>query len=239
MAVASYKDLCIDAADPRRIAAFWGGVLGLRVEDAPHGAVLRGATPEHTIWINAVPEAKAVKHRVHLDVLAASLADLEALGARVLDTETDGGRWTVVADPEGGELCAFLRDVVPEERLHALAVDSIDHVAQAEWWGHVYGAEVVHHPQGYSTVRHVPGMPITTFDFAPVPERKAAKNRVHWDVTVADTSELVAEGATLLRPRGDGIAWDVLADPEGNEFCAFVQADARPTQSSDPVGTAR
>ena len=33
---------------------------------------------------------------------------------------------------------------------------------------------------------------------------------------------LVAAGATVLRPKGDdGIRWWVMADPEGNEFCAF------------------
>jgi len=28
--------------------------------------------------------------------------------------------------------------------------------------------------------------------------------------------------ATLLRARDDDIRWDVLADPEGNEFCCFA-----------------
>jgi predicted enzyme related to lactoylglutathione lyase len=49
------------------------------------------------------------------------------------------------------------------------------------------------------------------------------KNRVHWDVTLADTTieGLVAAGATLLRPKDDDIRWWIMADPEGNEFCAF------------------
>ena len=33
--------------------------------------------------------------------------------------------------------------------------------------------------------------------------------------------ELLGAGARLLRARGDDIEWDVLADPEGNEFCLF------------------
>ena len=33
---------------------------------------------------------------------------------------------------------------------------------------------------------------------------------------------LVAAGATLLRRRDDEIGWDILADPEGNEFCVFT-----------------
>lgn len=35
----------------------------------------------------------------------------------------------------------------------------------------------------------------------------------------ADTSA----GATLIRARDDEIAWDVLADPDGNEFCVFAR----------------
>ena len=33
--------------------------------------------------------------------------------------------------------------------------------------------------------------------------------------------EMQAAGATLLRSRDDEISWDVMADPEGNEFCVF------------------
>ena len=59
--------------------------------------------------------------------------------------------------------------------------------------------------------------------FGAVPEPKTVKNRIHWDVW-GDTSELLAAGATLLRARDDHeIGWDVLADPEGNEFCVFAR----------------
>jgi hypothetical protein len=33
------------------------------------------------------------------------------------------------------------------------------------------------------------------------------------------------DSATLLWAQDDEISWNVLADPEGNEFCAFVTAD--------------
>jgi hypothetical protein len=36
-----------------------------------------------------------------------------------------------------------------------------------------------------------------------------------------DRDALLAAGATLLRAQDDDIRWDVLADPEGNEFCCF------------------
>jgi predicted enzyme related to lactoylglutathione lyase len=61
------------------------------------------------VFVN-VPEAKRVKNRVHLDIVAdgsqtAELARLQALGARVIDDRRDvsPGGWVVLADPEGNE----------------------------------------------------------------------------------------------------------------------------------------
>jgi hypothetical protein len=223
VSIARFKDLCLDAGDVACMGEFWAAVLGraFEQEDAGDG-VLRGPAPGHTIWINGVPEPKTAKNRVHLDIYARSLADLEALGATVIERFP---RWTVMADPEGGEFCAFLRDEIPPERLHGLVVDCADPAAQARWWGAVYGVDVIGHASDggeWFTLEGVPGMPIATMDFVPVPEPKTVKNRVHWDVTAPDVAALVSAGATLLREAGGDIRWHVLADPEGNEFYAFA-----------------
>lgn len=225
MALARFKDLCLDASDAVLLGEFWASVLARRFESHPDGdgAVL-GPTPEHTVWINVVPEAKSVKQRVHLDIYAASLEELERLGATVLEPEGDGRRWTVMADPEGGEFCAFLRAELPPERLHGLVVDCSDHRSLARWWGEVYGVPVIDQEQGYSTLAEVPGMPIETMDFVPVSEPKAVKNRIHWDVAAGSLAPLLDAGATMVLPMGDDRRWTVLADPEGNEFCAFLPA---------------
>ncbi len=224
MAIARFKKLCLDANDPARLGTFWAAVL--RREWKPYangeGGVF-GPTPQHTLWLNRVSEPRAVKHRAHLDIYAESLADLEELGATVVLPEGDDRRWTVLTDPEGGEFCAFLRAEPPAERLHGLVVDSADPAAQASWWAEVYGADVVHNEGGWSTVEHVPGMPIETMDFVPVPEPKAVKNRLHWEVTAPEVQPLLDAGAALLREPGGDLRWYVLADPEGNEFCAFVE----------------
>ena len=34
-------------------------------------------------------------------------------------------------------------------------------------------------------------------------------------------TDIVDAGATVLREPDDDISWWILADPEGNEFCAF------------------
>jgi hypothetical protein len=223
MAIARFKDLCLDAGDPAGLGQFYAAVLGRtwEADDVGEG-LLRGPTPAHTIWINRVPEAKSVKQRVHLDVYARDLADLAALGATVLEPQHDPRTWTIMADPEGGEFCAFLRAEVPAERLHGLELDCADAEAQARWWGTVYGVDVTRN-DGWLTLEDVPGMPIRTMDFAPVPEPKIVKNRIHWDVTVPDVAPLVEAGATVLREPDDEIRWHVLADPEGNEFCAFTR----------------
>ncbi len=224
MAIARFRKVCVDAIEPQRLGRFWSGVLDRewRAYDNGEGGLF-GPTRGHTVWFNKAAEPRTVKHRVHLDIYARTLADLEKLGARVLEPQVEGRHWTVMADPEDGEFCAFLRDEVPVERNHGLVVDSADPAAQAVWWSHVYGGDVEHNDKGWSTVEHVPGMPILTMDFNPVPEPKTVKNRIHWDVDVPDLQALLDAGATLLRPRGGDIDWHVLADPEGNEFCAFVE----------------
>jgi predicted enzyme related to lactoylglutathione lyase len=65
-----------------------------------------------------------------------------------------------------------------------------------------------------------------TIWFNRVPEPKVTKNRVHIDVNLTGEDEierLVARGATVLRPLGavPDEPWAIMADPEGNEFCAF------------------
>ncbi len=223
MAMARFKDLCLDAGSPARLGAFWAAALGRAWQEQEPGGdgLLTGPTAQHTIWVNQVPEAKTIKQRVHLDIYARELADLEALGATVVEPWPSQHRWTVMADPEGGEFCAFLRLQVPDERLHGLVVDCADPESQARWWAGVFGVGVTRN-DGWYTLENVLGLPGVTMDFDPVPEPKTVKNRIHWDVTVPDVAPLAAAGAVVLREPGGDIGWHVLADPEGNEFCAFT-----------------
>ena len=231
MPLATYKDLCLDATDAKVLGEFWAGALGLDVQPAGEEGDYRllGPTPEHTIWVNRVAEPKTVKHRMHLDVNTESVERLVELGARVLDA--DSFRWTVMADPEGGEFCAFVREGEIERRLYEIGVDSGDSAEDchriAAWWADVLGASLVDDESGYSYVEDIAGAPYESIDFAPVPEPKTVKNRVHLDVTTSDLDGLVAAGATVLRPRDGEIGWTVLADPDGNEFCAFVPGERR------------
>ncbi|MDP2774494.1 MAG: VOC family protein, partial [Nocardioides sp.] len=65
--------------------------------------------------------------------------------------------------------------------------------------------------------------------FIEVPEGKAGKNRLHFDLRPRTGSRddelgrLLSQGATEVEDHrgkyGPGTGWVVLADPEGNEFC--------------------
>jgi hypothetical protein len=182
------------------------------------------------IAICPVPEPKTVKNRVHLDLHTESVEALVALGATVLPEQDDRDRWTVLADPEGNELCAFVREPekLPAYLVYELVVHCVDAVAVGRWWADVFGVPVQSEEDApWCWLEDVPAVPFEAWVFAPVPEPKTVKNRMHWDV-YGDPQELVAAGATKLWEvpgRTRPIAWTVLADPEGNEFCVFPLAD--------------
>jgi predicted enzyme related to lactoylglutathione lyase len=118
--------LCVDSTDPAQLAAFWREALGWRqthaeddqvVLEPPAGSPEDGVAPD--ILFLRVPESKAGKNRLHIDLRpedqAAEVARLEALGA----TRVDVGQgpevtWVVMADPEGNEF-DVLRAYRPDE----------------------------------------------------------------------------------------------------------------------------
>lgn len=225
MTLAHFKDLCVDATDARRLGTFWAGALGLQLHPLDDGDVqLTGPTPQHTIWVNTVPEPVTVKQRVHLDIHAARVEDVLALGASVVDR--DSFPWAVLRDPEGGELCVFERTEVPADRLYEVVVDSSEPPVVAAWWADVLGARSGEGDGGVAWIDEIPGAPFENIVFVPVPEPRTVKNRIHLDLVTPDVAALVDHGARVLRERDDAVDWTVLADPEGNEFCAFLPADA-------------
>jgi hypothetical protein len=220
----------MDAASADRLAEFWAPTLGMRATGLDdYRTRLDGSRENALIWIDPVPERKAVKHRVHLDVEIGGLGGLRGLGATELRAPTDEDEWWVMSDPEGGEFCAFLREDRPRlpGRLLSVVVDSVDPVAQAAWWAEVLDLPHEREPREHFAALEGAGkLPFDFFCFVPVPEPKAGKNRIHWDLACSDVSTLVAHGARILREPSEDISWHVMADPEGNEFCAFTPGEA-------------
>jgi hypothetical protein len=218
MAFARWRALCMDAQDAAKLAGFWASVLGLSPSDGNNGSIrLDGATEDQQVWVDPVPEPKSVKHRVHLDVEVGDLDGIQQLGATVIRPPGGDRTWWVMADVEGGEFCAFIRDgrdSLPG-RLYEVVVDSAEPDAISAWWGELMGLKREDNALSGA-------LPYDYLCFGQVPEPKTVKNRVHWDVVAPDVSALVNAGARMLRDPDDDIFWHVLADPEGNEFCAFA-----------------
>ncbi len=118
--------LCIDSADPAKLASFWEAALGWRrtfeeddqvALEPPTGSREDGIVPD--LLFLQVPEQKSGKNRLHLDLRpadqGAEVARLEGLGARRADVgQGPEVTWVVMADPEGNEFCV-LRPFTPAE----------------------------------------------------------------------------------------------------------------------------
>src|SRR3954453_21110670 len=114
-----FQALCVDAADPAKAADFWEAALGWRrtydepdevVLEPPAGSPEDGVSPD--LLFLRVPEGKAVKNRLHIDLRPddqqAEVARLEALGARRIDIgQGPDSTWVVLADPDGYEFCVL------------------------------------------------------------------------------------------------------------------------------------
>lgn len=222
MPSASLKDFCIDAMLPVPVAKFWAAAIGgeVDVDEAGEALIRRGKDVD--IWVNRVPEPKAVKNRVHFDVYARGAEDLIALGATVVAEY--GPNRAVLADVEGNEFCAFLDPQLESDtpaRLFAVCTDSENPVEIARWWQGLVGGTLIPGSDGAPRwLRDGAGWGDLIWKFVPVADERVVKNRWHWDVR-ADAAELVHDGARALRGPDTDIRWTVLTDPDGNEFCAF------------------
>ena len=133
-----------DCANPDRVAQFWAMALDYKIQDPPPGFAswpdfLKAQNVPEEKWNSAsalvdpegkgprlffqkVPEGKAVKNRVHLDVnvggsraapeperrqrINQKVEQLIGLGAiKVGEFTQMGDSWIIMQDPEGNEFC--------------------------------------------------------------------------------------------------------------------------------------
>jgi hypothetical protein len=127
--------VALDCADPQRLAEFWAAALGYVPRRPPAGfdtweAFLQaeGVVPEEEwnaarslvdpddvgprMFLQRVPEARAGKNRMHLDLNVSGGPGepeeirLVRLGASKVAVMSEwGGHWVVMRDPEGNEFC--------------------------------------------------------------------------------------------------------------------------------------
>ena len=117
--------LTIDCASPAALATFWAAVLDqpATYDEVPGDddwASVGAAKQEgFRLLFLKVPEPKAVKNRLHLDLTpdtprAEEVERIAALGGTVVADFYENGRWTVMRDPEGNEFCV-LRSLAEKE----------------------------------------------------------------------------------------------------------------------------
>ncbi len=102
--------IVIDCSDAKRAAEFWSQALeGYEVDAQEWGVTMKSKT-DPLIYFEVVPEGKAVKNRLHLNIAAADrkaeVARLVGLGATELEEIAVGDyAWTNMKDVEGNEFC--------------------------------------------------------------------------------------------------------------------------------------
>jgi hypothetical protein len=231
-------NVVIDSARPREIAAFWSGLLGWEVAiDLPEEVDVRAPASDGwalDLTFVPVPEAKTVKNRIHLDLASASAGAQQAmvdkalaLGARPADIGQAETPWVVLADPEGNEFCVL--DPRPEHvstgAVAAIVVDAHDPYTQAAFWAEGTGWAIGDREEDLVGLRAPDGRG-PWLEFLRSADVKTVKNRIHLDVaprigeeTADSATRLVELGAATLE--SGTLPWQVLTDPEGNEFCVL------------------
>lgn len=120
----------VDCTDPQAQAHWWAEALDWQVvydtaeeavaiprdmSDEPAADVAEWLTRGQGLVFVPVPEGKAVKNRLHIDLAPHTSQDRDAEIARLVDlgaTRVDVGQtadvtWAVLADPEGNEFCVL------------------------------------------------------------------------------------------------------------------------------------
>lgn len=105
------NQIVVDCLEPARLVRFWAALLGGEPVDREHGWAHVAPPGWPRISFQPVPEAKAVKNRLHLDVEVDDIEEATrraaALGAAPQGgVETDEqGSFQVLLDPAGNEFC--------------------------------------------------------------------------------------------------------------------------------------
>jgi catechol 2,3-dioxygenase-like lactoylglutathione lyase family enzyme len=229
------------ARDTAALGRFWARAAGWTVFSDRPGATAVG--PAGFSWPDpdalcldfiGVPDPAAARGRLHLDLATTSAAHQAQLVAELLEhgaTPADVGQgdvpWTVLADPEGNVFCVLeprdvYRDTGP---IAAIVVNCAGPPALARFWAQTLGWDVHESTGDFARLRSPEGRgPFLEFlrssgtrsafhlDLLPYPraDQKAEVARLH---TLGATGADVGQG---------DVAWSVLADPEGNEFCVLA-----------------
>jgi hypothetical protein len=232
------------ARDDSALGRFWAEALGWGLSS--EGPGVTNVEPIGFVYpdpvavcvdVVTVPDPETVTYRAHLDLATTSathqtelVARLRELGATPADVGQGDVPWTVLADPEGNVFCVLeprdiYRDTGP---IAAVVVSCADPRAMARFWGDAIDWTLHEVTDDHARLRSTDGVG-PYLEFVRVPDGDAVSTRVHLDVRPYPGDDLAAEVARLHAlgaadaDVGQGeVAWAVLADPEGNEFCVLT-----------------
>lgn len=234
-------NVVIDAADPAALSRFWTELLSWPVSFQNADEIdLRAPSAEgwefDLVFIPA-SDPKTTKNRVHLDLASASpdhqmaqVTHALSLGATRVDIGQRNVPWIVLGDPEGNEFCVL--DPRPEYAatgaLAAIVVDAVDPLRLAEFWSAASGWPVMETTEYTASLRS-PGAHGPWLEFIRTKEPHTVKNRVHLDVRpyadddqLAEVTRMLELGARKIDIGQGSVPWEIMADPEGNEFCVLT-----------------
>ena len=233
--------LCFDASDPVRLAHFWAGVLNWEVFDETDDVI--GLMPRDgtrliiEVAFEPMPEPHQGAQRIHLDLSSASVEAQNAtvrravdLGARHIDIgQGPDADHIVLVDPAGNEFCVLEpgnKFVDYGGLLGSITCDGSAGIGH--FWSEALGWPLVWDQHGETAIRAPDGTgPFITW--APPLPPKTGKNRLHLDIAPprdgnqrAEVNRLIALGAARADIGQGDVAWVVMADPDGNEFCVLA-----------------
>jgi hypothetical protein len=225
-----------DALDVHAQACFWAAALGWPLDEHPHGDGASVGPRDGEAHLLFVPsdELKTAKNRLHLDLAgrpdqARKVDHLIGLGAARADIGQDQVPWEVLADPEGNEFCvlAAADPYTAEGPLAAISLDAAKPAVQGRFWAAAAGWPVMEQDDDAVVLRSASGHGPVLMMGPPVAP-KPGKNRLHLDVAPLsdgdqrrEVSRLLDAGASRVDANHRGACGEMLADPEGNEFCVI------------------
>jgi hypothetical protein len=231
--------LCFDSRDPAGLARFWAGVLGWEMAGGRHDGIALLPDDDTGFRIRFLPtqEPKTGQNQMHFDLTSTSLKDQRqtvarslGLGARHIDIgQRPEEEHVVLADPEGNEFCviepgnSFLADC---GFIGALACEGSQEAGY--FWSEALDWPLVWDQDLQTAIRSPRGGPKITWGGPPLTP-KTGKYRLHFDLAPpaggdqqAEVDRLVSLGAACIDIGQGEVAWVVMADPDGHEFCVLT-----------------
>ena len=206
-------------------------------------SLLPNEDTEFRIHLQPIDEPRRGPNRMHVDLTSAypeqqgeTVERALRLGARHLDVgQLPEEGHVVLADPEGNEFCVLPAGNGFTEGCGTIGAVSSDGThAVGVFWSAALGWPLVWDQDEETAIQSPLGGSKIAWGGPPVAP-KLGKGRIHLDLVPAggatieqEVARLTSLGATPADIGQGNVAWVVMADPDGNEFCVLPPSFASP-----------